>query len=182
MNKRQFLISLSGTIASVSVAADLPPADLSFDAWHQRAADALKGFQRDPDRLTDVQIGDLSAQLRSREPAIALPAIFTSAIRGFLQELVWWTAGNTEADVRVAIVALHELSAPEPEPHLDYFALNAERFTDRERVPRLAEVALVRTHRAAFAAAFHAAIAKNPSKNPRVTELRAAYERQSRSR
>jgi hypothetical protein len=182
MNKRQFLFSLSATIAGASAAADSPPADLSFDAWHRRTADALKGLERDPDRLTDVQIGDLGAQLRSREPAIVLPAIFTGSLRGFFQQLKWWTAGNIEADVRVAIVALHELSAPEPEPHLGYFAMNAERFAESERVPRLAEIALVRTHRAAFASAFHAAIAKNPSKNPRVIELRAGYDRQSRSK
>jgi hypothetical protein len=177
LSKRGFLCSFGGAFTAASLAADTPPVEMSFEAWRKRTASALSGFQRDPDQLTGINIGDLGRCLDSRNPEIALPAIYTNVLRGWGPEHKWWTAGNTEGDVRIAIVALYELCSPEPEPKLGYFADNAERFAEKERGPRLAEIGLVKAHRASFAALFLEALAKNPSKNNTVAEFRDSLKR-----
>lgn len=177
MNKRRFLSVFSACIGTGSVVAAQASATTSFEKWHKRSAAALKTLGEDPDKLSETEVVGLIARARSREVSIALPAVFTRWLRSDFQQLKWWTAGNSEEDVRIAIVALHELSAPEPEPHLGYFEDNAARFAEDERRHRLAEVALVRSDRALFAAAFHEAIKGNPSHNPRIKELRKSFER-----
>jgi hypothetical protein len=88
----------------------------------------------------------------------------------------WLLTGNSCRANRVAILALVECLGWE-DPNPQDFMADARRFEPVERAQREEEIRLVREQRVRFAKQFHLALSRNPSKSPKIRQIKAAFKK-----
>jgi hypothetical protein len=176
--------ALVGLIASalseeVYIEPPEPPEDLDACVKYVLAegSDTLRTIR--PEKWTEINsTGMYWALEQGGLPEMLVGRLFQyQVIHGYSDHHARWLfTGNTCRANRVAILALVEgLGREDPNPH-DLMA-DARRFEPVERAQREEETRLVREQRVRFAKEFHRALSRNPSKSPKIRQLKDAFKK-----
>ena len=169
----------SAVSAEVYVEPPEPPEDLDACVKYVLAegSDTLRAIR--PEKWTEINnTGMYWALEQGGVPEMLVGRLFQyQVIHGYSDHHARWLfTGNTCRANRVAILALVEcLGRDDPNPH--DFSADARRFEPVERAQREEEIRLVREQRVRFAKEFHRALARNPSKSPKIRQIKAAFKK-----
>ena len=169
----------SAVSAEVYVEPPEPPEDLDACVKYVLAegSDTLRAIR--PEKWTEINnTGMYWALEQGGVPEMLVGRLFQyQVIHGYSDHHARWLfTGNTCRANRVAILALVEcLGRDDPNPH--DFSADARRFEPVERAQREEEIRLVREQRVRFAKEFHRALARNPSKSPKIRQIKDAFKK-----